>query len=158
MALTPTARQTPAGKRLKNGYQSLITFAVNPTLSLWEMGVKPFGMDGGPMINTATMHNVVVEQKAAGSLIEITDGTMKVAFDPKVIDQLYALLNVETTITQKWPDGSKLVTYGALIKIDFDEMVNRTMPTATVTFGATCTDPATGAEVLPDHVTAAGTT
>ncbi len=42
-------------RRLDDGYQTLIEFAENPAIKLWEKSVTPPGIDGGDAIDTTTM-------------------------------------------------------------------------------------------------------
>lgn len=152
-----TARQTPAGRRLLDGFSTKITFSRDPALSLWEVTVKPPGIDGGESINTSTMHNVTWETKAARQLKTLTDSTFKAAYDPAVITDLVDMINVYQTITIRYPDGSTEAFYGFLQKFEPDENQEGTMPTASCTIVATNYDYSNAAEAGPAVVEVAGT-
>lgn len=154
---TPTARQTPAGIRLEDGYQSLITFAADPDVSLWEMTVKPGGVDGGEKIATSTMHNDEWRTFAPRALKTLTDGQVKFAYDPAVKTQLVSLINRRTTITVAFPDGSTEASYGYLQSAEFDPLEEGTMPTGTAIFVATNFDHVNKVEAGPAVASVAGT-
>lgn len=156
-APTATARQTPVGLKLKEGQSALITFAADPDVSFWEKGVKPPGIDGGDAIETKTHHNTTYTTKAARSLKTLTDVTVTAAYDPAVYTQILALVNVETTVTIEWHDGSTVAFYGFLRTVEFSDMVEGTQPELTATITPTNADPATGAEEGPVVVSVAGT-
>jgi hypothetical protein len=150
-----TARQTPAGIKLKNGFSSKVAFAADPDVSLWEIAVKPPGMDGGDAINTTTMFNSVFRTFAAGELKTMTDMTFRFAYDPNVITQLDDLINVETAITVHFPDGTTWAFF--LRSCEFDELQDNVFPTGNATVTCTNSDPITGAEEGPVVVNVPGT-
>lgn len=156
-APSPTVRGTPAGRRLKRGFRTLVTFSLAPTIGLWEITVKPPGLDGGEPINTTTMHNVDWHTKAPRDLVDSTDGTMKCAFDPKVYDTILGILNREQTITYRFSDGSTYAIFGFLQKFEVDDESEAEMPTATVTIVHTNIDPTSDAEQAPVMTEVAGT-
>jgi hypothetical protein len=113
-APTPTARSTPVGIKLDDGHSTKVTFATDPDISLWEKAVQPPGVDGGDEIQTTTMFNEVWRTTSPRQLKTLTPSTFKAAYDPAVYDQIVALVNVRTTITDTFPDGSTLASYGFL--------------------------------------------
>lgn len=156
-APTPTVRGTPAGRKLKDGFKSLITFANNTTIKFWEKTLKPPGIDGGEKIEQTTMHNTTYHTFAPQALKMLTDGTAKVAYDPAVFTQIVAICNQETTITVTFSDGSTWAFYGFLQKFEPDDLVRGTQPEATVTFVATNYDNANNVEAGPAVVDVIGT-
>lgn len=145
-APAPTARTTPGGNAIIDGYQTLITFAADPDVSIWEKTVKPPGIDGGDKIDITTMHNEELRTFAARSLKTLTDGSSKVAYDAAFYEQAKSLVNVETAITITFRTGDTLVFYGYLQKFEADDLAEGSQPEATVSFVATNRDPVTGAE------------
>lgn len=141
-----TARQTPQGIRLEDGYQSLFAFAADPDVSLWEIETGLPGLDGGEPINTTTQHNVNLRTMAPRALKTMTAFTTRCAYDPQVYEDLDALINVETAITNHFPDGTRLAFWGFLQKFEPDGLVDGTFPTAQVTIVPTNTDPSDGTE------------
>lgn len=152
-----TTRQTPAGIFLSDGYRSLKTLATAPTLSLWEKGNKPPGMDGGDPIDITTMHNNIYRTMASRALKTLTESTFRFAFDPAVYSQLEGNINYETTVTDLFPDGSTLAYYGFLRSVDFDELVEGEQPEGTATITPTNFDPINKTEAAPVVVSVAGT-
>lgn len=146
-----TVRIAPVGIRLGDGYQSLITFDADPNVSLWEKTVKPPGVDGGDAIDTTTMWNEVVRTKSSRALKEMTDGGMSCGYDPRVLDQIIALINVETLITTLFPDGSRWEAYGFLKSAEPNNLEEGTFPILDCVIVYTNTDPADGSESLPNY-------
>lgn len=148
-APTPTARVTPTGQPMRDGYSSFITFATDSNVTFWEKGVQPPGLDGGDSIEASTMHNSAWRTFGTPALITLTDATSRVAYDAGVFDEIVALVNVETTITITFPDGSTLAFYGRLKIFAPDEMVEGTQPEAAVTITSTNWDPVNDTEEEP---------
>jgi len=151
-----TSRGTPSGLMLENGYRALITNALNPTVELWEKTVQPPAMDGGPKIDITTMHNSAVRTAAPGALIDIGDSVVTVAYDPNVYNTVKSLLNVKTTITHTFSDGSTLAYFGYFAKFEPDALEPGKHPEAKLTIVATNRD-SSGAEQAPVLTSVAGT-
>lgn len=152
-----TARQTPDGLKMGDGYQALIAFASDPDIAFWEKAVKPPGIDGGEPVDNTTMHNSVWRTMASRFLQTLTPATTRVAYDPRVYDQIIALINVEGLITIHFPDNSTLDFYGYLRSFEPGDLVEGTQPEATVNIVPTNTNPSTGAEVAPNFISSVGT-
>lgn len=144
-----TARGVPAGIKMKDGFQSFITFSGNTTVAFWEKTVKPPGIDGGDKIKQTTMHNDNVHTYAARYLVDITDTQTTVAYDPAVWDSIFLLVNVPQTITVTFSDGSTLAFFGYLKSFEPQEMVEGEQPEAQITIVATNVDPLSCEEALP---------
>ncbi len=156
-APSTTARGTPAGIKLDDGFSTKITFNRNPTVSFWEKTVKPPGLDGGDPVETTTMHNLVYRTKSPRSLKTMTESTTMVAYDPNVYPQIVELINKEGSITVRFPDGSTLDFYGYLQKFEPSDLKEGEQPEATVTIQTTNQDPITGVETPPVLTSVAGT-
>lgn len=156
-APTPTARGTPSGIKLKDGHRTLITFANNPTISLWEKTVQPPGVDGGDAIEQTTMHNSDWRTSAPRSLKTLMESSFKCAYDPNCYNQLITQINLETTITVTFRDGSTLAFYGWLRTFEPDELQEGTQPEATCTFTPSNFDPTNKVEAAPVLTSVAGT-
>lgn len=154
MPLVTTARQTPVGVKLGDGYRSLIAFEADPDVSFWEKTVRPPGYDGGDAVDNTTMHNNTVRTKAPRALIDTTDGATRVAYDPRVIDQILALINVETCITYHYPDGSCQNIFGYLRSFTPGELAEGAQPEADIVIVHTNVDPNTGSESVPEWIQA----
>ncbi len=141
-----TARIDPVGQRLRNGYRTLVCFAADPNVSLWEKTVQPPGVDGGDPVDTNTMHNDTWFTQAARTLKKMTDGGMTVAYDPAVYDQIVALINVEGSVTIHFPDGSAVAFFGYLKSFEPGDNAEGEQPEATCVIVCTNTDPMDGTE------------
>lgn len=155
-APSPSTRLDPTGIKLENGYRSLITFAVDTDVSLWEIEVGHAGLDGGDPIDTTTMHNDLWRTKSPRALIDSSPFTFRFAFDPQVKSQLEDLINVRTTVTVTFRDGSTEAQYAFLQSVEFDPMVEGEMPTGTGTICPTNWDPTNFAEAGPALASVAG--
>lgn len=156
-APTPLARETPGGIMLDDGYQTLITLTVDPDISFWEKTVTPPGWDGGDPIETSTMHNTEVRTFSLRSLKTLTPVTLTAAYDPVALDQIRAVVNVETTVTVTHPDGSTIAFYGGLTKADPSDCAEGAQPEITITIQPTNYDPVNHVEALPVVNEVAGT-
>lgn len=152
-----TNRSTPVGIKMDDGHSTKIAFALDPDISFWEKTVTPPGLDGGDPIETKTMHNTRWRTKSPKALVDMTEVSATVAWDPAVYTQILAILNVEGSITVHFPDGSKYTFYGFLQKFEPGEHQEGEQPEATVTICPTNQDPTTGAEEGPVLVSVAGT-
>lgn len=139
-APAPTARGTPAGLKLRNGWQSFITFSLDPTLGIWEIAVTGFGVDGGDKINNTTQHNDEMRTYSPPGLKDITDGQLTCAYDPAAYQDIIDMINVPQTITHTHPDNTTDAVYGVLKSFVKAAQTDGEMPEATVEFYATNTD------------------
>jgi len=146
---TLTSRGVPSGARITDGYQTLMAFQANATVSFWEISVTPPGIDGGEAVENTTMLNTTWRTMAARALKTMTPAQMTAAYDSAVYDNIVALINVETSITIHFPDSSALVFYGFLQKFEPGELKEGTQPTATITVVPTNYDPVNGVEAAP---------
>lgn len=137
MAVAP---RTPGGVMLEDGYQTVITFALDEDIALWEKTVTPPGMEGGEKVSITTMHNREVMTYAPRSLKEVTDSQMTVAYDPAVLTSILALINIPGKITITFPDLSTWAFDGYLKNFQPGSIQEGTQPEATCTIVATNRD------------------
>lgn len=161
-APTPTTRGTPAGIRVPDGWVSKISFASNLTVGFWEIGVQPAAVDGGEPIKIDTMHNVARKMKAPPGLIEDGDLDLEVAYDPSSISNVLgtsieALINVNQSISQLWPDGTKKTFYGWLRSFKPQKLEAGKFPTAQIVIVQSNYDPVNHTEVAPVWSNVTGT-
>lgn len=151
-----TARGTPSGLKMKDGYRALITFASNPTVGLWEKTVKPPGFDGGDKIDTTTMFNDDLRTFEPRQLITMTPGGATCAYDPGVLSAIMSLINRKDTITVRFTDGTTWAFFGFLKSFTPGDMSEGAMPEATVEIEPTNKD-SSDVEQLPVVVSVTGT-
>lgn len=144
-APTPTARATPIGIVLKDGYRSTLTCALDPNIEFREKAVKPPGYDGGAPIDTTTMFSTTYRQKAPRALSEMTNASIRAAYDPVVYQTILSILKLETTWTTTFPDGTTLAFYGFLNRFDPEALQEGQQPEAMIEIVPTNSDPTTGA-------------
>lgn len=156
-APTATARGTPTGIAMKDGYRALITLSSNTTIQLWEKTVTPPGFDGGDKIDTTTMHNSDYRTFEPRQLITMTPGGGTCAYDPGVLSAIEAQINRKQTITVRFTDGSTWAFYGFLKSFTPQEMSEGAQPEAQVEFEPTNWDDANDVEAGPAVVSVAGT-
>lgn len=156
-APTPTARQTPAGIMLENGHATKITPAADPDVSFWERTVQPPGIDGGDPIETTTMHNTTWRTMAPRSLKTLSSSQVTAGYDPNVYNNILSLVNVETTYTVRFPDGSTLAFFGFIQTLEFSENTEGELPTCTLTITPTNQAPGSTTEEAPVLTSVAGT-
>lgn len=128
--MTTTARSTPGGSALEDGFSVKIAFAADPDVSLWEKSVQPPGVDGGEQIDVTTMFNTDWRTFAPRSLKSLTELSIVAAYDPAVYDQIVALINDNGWITVHFPDGSKLDFVGYLKNFAPQALQEGQQPTA----------------------------
>jgi hypothetical protein len=156
-APTPTARGTPAGIRIDDGFSTKITFGSKPTLSVWEKTVKPPGVDGGDAINATTMHSAVWRTMRPRHLKTMTDCQATVAYDPSVMSDIRDQCNVEQVFTLTFPDGSTDAFYGYMKSFEPSNNSEGEQPEATITIIVTNYDATVHAEQGPVFGSVAGT-
>jgi hypothetical protein len=142
----PTPRTAPIGKKLDDGYRTLITFATVPGLALWEKTAKPPGLAGGEAVDTTTFWNAVFRTKAPRALKDGTACTFTAAYDPALTVSLLNLINVKTTITVGFPNNGALAFFGYLQSFEPGDLAEGTQPEATCTIMPTNQDPVDGTE------------
>ena len=152
-----TARATPEGTRIGDGYQTLIAFAADPNISFWEKTVTPPGMDGGDAVDNTTMHNVTYRTFSSRALVTMTPASTTVAFDPLCYNSIIAIINVEGAITVHFPNADTLDFYGYLKSFIPGPFVDGTQPEASVEIVPTNWDPVNNVEAAPNYISASGT-
>lgn len=145
--MTTTARQTPNGIKLEDGFRTLIAFAEAPDVCLFEKQVTPPGVDGGDAIDITDMHNEEWRTFASRALKSLTSGSMTVHYDPDAYESILGLINVVGWISVHFPDGKILNFVGFLQTFAPGALVEGNPPEATCSF--TPTNYLNGAEEPP---------
>lgn len=151
-----TARTTPSGKPLRDGYQTLITFARFPSVSFWEKTVTPFDVTTDDPIDQTTMWNQDVETAWPQALAKIGKTQATVAYDPGVLSTILQMVNVNDTVSITHPDGSTDAFFGTLTKFTRKEVKRGEQPMADIEIAATNLD-GTYAEQKPVTTSVSGT-
>ena len=154
-APTPTARVTPTGFKMPDGWQTFITFAAFPSLNIWEKAVKPPGVDGKEAIDTTTMHNKVWRTFDARHLKTLTEVTASCGYDPDVYNQIIGtvgvtgLINNPQSITLTFPEHTTGAFWGYCMKFEVKEHKEGEFPEADVSVMPTNWDPVNFVEAGP---------
>lgn len=156
-APSPTARQSPVGVMLADGFQSLVTCALDPNIDLWEKEVTPPGIEADEFNDVSTQQNVQWRTKGTRRLLTLTDMTFTAQYDPVVYNQIRSIAGRNTTWTVMFPDHSTLAFYGALKSFMPSGLSDGGIPEATVTITPTNLDPTTCDEEGPVYTAGGGT-
>lgn len=132
----------------KDGYQTLITFALDADFQFWEKSTQPPGLDAGGGIDTSTMHNQKVRTMFPKALQTVTDQSLSGAWAFATYAEVKAMLGVNQLITTTLPDGSTVAVWGWINKFTPDNMEEGEHPTATLEIMQSNTNNL-GAEVEP---------
>ncbi len=159
-APTPAARVAPSGLKLQDGKgptKATFTFSADTNWNLFDIEVGIPGFDAGEPVDTTTQFNNVWRTMFLRVLFTLTEFTVVGAFDPVLFTEVLAQKGVNGTGTINFPDGSTLAFYCGIRQMEFDAMVEGTMPRATLTIVPTNTDPVTFAEEGPVLTSVSGT-
>ncbi len=157
-APTPTARGTPAGIDLKEGFPIKLTLSLLPTAGFREISVKGSGRDGGDEIEITTQHNVTSETYYPRVLKKNDKVTAECAFDPNIISTLESIINNPNNVTtESLPDGSTYCYWSFLQKVERGEMKKSERPTVTITIVVTNYDPVAHVQAEPVYTDVSGT-
>lgn len=141
--------------RLDDGYQTLVTFAAasSGVEVFWEKAVTPPGIDGGGPNDTTTMHNTAYRTNSPKFLKTLTAGSFSAAFDPAILDELIAMVNVNQAITITFPDSSTWLFWGWINDASPGEISEGEQPTIDITIEPSNQD-AAGDEIAPVYTAA----
>ena len=119
---------------LTDGHPTRLTFyalGTSVTIYMKEQSVTPPGLDGGDPNDTTTMLNVNYRTKQPKKLIDTTPAAATFSYDPRILDQLLSILNVNGVVRIDYPNGDAWEFWGWLASFTPGECVEGAMPTAT---------------------------
>jgi len=142
------------GTMLKDGHSTVITFASasSGVSVIFEKEVTPPGVSGGGGIDVTTMLNVDYRTMEPKSLKTLTPGSFIAGYDPAILDEMIAMVNVNQLITITYPDGSSWAFFAFIDEFTPNNLVEGDFPTANITIIPTNVN---GAGVETDPVYAA---
>lgn len=121
--------------RLRDGFKTLLSFALNPTLYA-EIELTPPAVDKGSMIPQDTMRNTAWRMKIGKALKDLTEFTVTISWDPAIYFQSHVYMgNQSMSIT--FPDGSILQFWAEVTKFAPGPNKEGERPTATLTINPT---------------------
>ena len=153
----PTARGTPAGNAMTDGFPVKIACVNNPTISFWEKQVTGPGIDGGDPIPTSTMFNQKWHTMASRVLIKSTEASGSAAFEPAVLTAILSIINVNQGWTVTFPNGDTYSFWGWLQSFVPDSYEEGKQPEAKFKINVSNVNPTTELEDGPVLVSAGGT-
>ena len=158
MAAPPvTARITPTGYKLSEGFKATIAFSKNPGINIWEVETGPAGMEVVE-INTTTQHNIRYVSKYPSYLVASDDIVGTAAYDPDVMDALVGMLgDPGGSFTIHMPEGTTHSYWGFLKSFKFQPLRVAQFPLANYAICVTNYDPVNKVEAGVSTVQAAGT-
>ena len=156
-APTPSARIAPTGRKLGDGYQTLVAVASDTNMSFWENSITPPGLMADPPVDTTSMLNTRYHTFSPGTLITMTEFQMTGFYDPALYSSIVTIINVPTTITVHFPDGSSVCFYGYVKDFKPNALERGKPPDATITVQPTNQDPTTCNEEDPVYTAGSGT-
>ena len=118
--------------RIDDGFATLIEFAEDSDVQMWEKEVTPPGVSGGGENDTSTMRNTTWRTKSPKGLMSLSEASLVVAYDPAVYNEIITMLNVNQQITITFADGSTLVFWGWIDEFTPGAAAEGSQPTATV--------------------------
>lgn len=119
--------------RLDDGFSTVISFASDTDIKLYEKSVTPPGVSGGGEVDTSTMLNTVWRTRNPKQLKTLSESSFVAAYDPAVYTEIVALVNINNLITITFPDGATLAFWGWLDEFSPGELVEGEQPTAEIT-------------------------
>lgn len=138
---------------LEDGFKTLISFSLEPSVLLEEITVTPPGRDAGGEIELTTMRNTKYRTKAGKQLVDVTNTSLTVAYDPAVIEQIDAMIGQNQLITITHPDGDTDAFWGFINTFEPGENSEGERPTADMEIIATNRNDSK-VETGPDHTSA----
>lgn len=143
-----TARTTPSGYKLPEGFKITIAFSLKPALNIWEVEGAPAGVEVAE-INTTTQHNVRWVSKNPSALIASDDIVGTAGYDPDVMDDLIGMIGQTVTgngatascVTIHMPDGTTHNYFAFLKSFKFGALRVGQFPTGSYAICVTNFDP-----------------
>lgn len=118
--------------RMDDGFATLIGFAEDSDVQMWEKEVTPPGVSGGGENDTSTMQNTTWRTKSPKGLISLSESSLEVAYDPAVYDEIISMVNVNQLITITFPDDATLAFWGWIDEFTPNALVEGEQPSASV--------------------------
>ena len=132
---------------LTDGFATLISLAVAPSVHFREIDVTPPEVQAGA-IDQTTMRNTAWKTTAPKTLKTLGDVSLTVAYDPVVLNDIETAIGQNNLITLTHPDGSTWAFWGWLDSFKPSSNKEGARPEASVTLKSSNTN-ASGVEVAP---------
>ena len=138
-----------------DGFSTTIAFSASAsgvllTTLMKEQELTPPGIAGGGGNDTSSMRNTTWRTKQPKSLKFLTDSAITVFYDPAILDELVATINVNQSIVITFPDSSTITFWGWIDDWSPNAKVEGEPPTAAITIIASNQD-SSGDEIAPSY-------
>jgi hypothetical protein len=120
----------PSGTPMRDGHQTLITFADFPNIQLFEKEVTPPGLDGGGPNDTSGMRNSTRRSRQPKKLTTTTPMSGTCYWDPLIYDTIHSIVNHLQVVTVTLPNGGEVSDWGWLDKFTPNAHKEGEAPTA----------------------------
>jgi len=120
----------------------------------WEKEVTPPGISGGGPNDTTTMRNDTWRTQNSKKLLTLAQSSFTAAYDPGVLDEIVAGINLNKFIRLKFPNGDVWDFWGWLDEFTPGANVEGEQPTADCTIEPSNQDVDTGLEAAPVYTSA----
>lgn len=118
---------------LTDGWQTLISFSLAPSVLFRAKEVQPPDLDAGGEVDTTVMANNRWRTKQPKHLVTLGDTTLVAQYDPQCYtDVVTTLLGKNGQITITFPDGRTITFWGWVDKFTPSNLKEGEFPTAEV--------------------------
>lgn len=127
------------GDYFDDGFSTILTFSLNPSLKFKEIEVTPPGIEGG-MIETSSMRNTAWHTLSPKTLKRLTPVSSTGAYQSASASEFEAMVNQNQEITVTLPDGESWSFWGAVTKAEPGANVEGERPTLDLEIVPSLTD------------------
>lgn len=121
---------------MTNGHPTTVAFQDDSALTFEVKSFTPFGLEKAE-IDITTMSNSTYRTKVAGNLIDVTQASMTIAYDPATLTEMVTMIGDNQTITITFPDNQTWTVWGFIASFTPGESAPDEQPTAEVVLVAT---------------------
>ncbi len=152
---------SPVGTPLTDGVGTTISFSLDSGVHFYEQTLQPPGVDEGPEINLTNLRNTVWRTSAGPVLKQLTDGALKVQYEPECYLEIIAMVGKNQTISIQFNNGLTLAQQGRIASFKPDTVEEGKQPTAAIVLKWSNTNSSgveTGPTLTPSTTTTTTTT
>ena len=117
---------------LKDGFSTIITLGLDPTIKWYETEVTPPSLGVGKNIDMTTMRNLAWRTSAPAVLKSLGPIKLKVGYDPAILNDSFAQVGINQLVTVTFSNGATLAFYGYVDSFTPSSIKEGTRPVADV--------------------------
>lgn len=156
-APAPSARTSPAGRPLNDGFRVLVNNSLDTDLEFFEEAVTPPAIMGQDEMETTSQFNETWQTFSPQSLMRLMPYVMRGKYDPILYQKFPIICNKPATITLHLPNGDSVAHFGFYKSFEPGELVRGTRPEGSINIVPTNQDPITCEEEDPVYTAGTGT-